>query len=110
MSMMLICYSTKEKQIRFIDEIRPKQMSLFDHEEIGYGEIPQMEYTPSENIEEEELVINIEYLNKLGKNQLIKKIEEIVQTESSLPFVDSLYAYVQGYIPHPKQWKLNFMH
>lgn len=91
---------------KFIDEIRPKQMSLFDHEEIGYGEIPQMEYTPSENVGEEELVINIEYLNKLGKNQLIKKIEEIVQTESSLPFVDSLYAYVQDISPQTMEVKL----
>lgn len=91
---------------KFIDEIRPKQMSLFDHEKIGYGEIPRMEYTPSENIEEEELVINIEYLNKLGKNQLIKKVEEVVQTESSLPFVNPLYAYVQDISPQTMEVKL----
>lgn len=96
----------EKEAYKFIDEIRPKQMSLFSYDDIGNGSTPQMEYEKTGTQTEDALIINADYLNKLGKNQLIKKIEEIVQSEESLPFVDPLYAYVQDISPQTMEVKL----
>ena len=87
----------KEAQ-KMIDEIRPPQLSLFSNFDAGQSTITKMEHTINQGTEKDNIT-DINYLNKLGKNQLLKRIEEVVKAGEKLPTVNSLYAYVVDMLP-----------
>lgn len=91
--------------MKVVDAIRPPQMSLFEEDTLGSGYIPKMDYEIPEQ-EAEELVLSAEYLEKLGKNQLLSVVKRVVEKEESLPFIDPKYAYVMDISIKPLEVKL----
>lgn len=88
-------FSFYEKEVmKILDEIEPKQFSLFDVSKMSKGNMEKM-LTPKRTSEIVEKKINtINELNKLGKNQLAKELEKIVESKREIEEVNPRYAYV----------------
>ena len=91
-------YFYEKEATKTIEEIRPPQLSLFSMDEVGHGTVSKMEHNIEQGYDKTDTK-DVSYLNKLGKNQLLKRVEEIVKTNDSLPTVNSLYAYVLDMVP-----------
>ena len=89
-----------EKEVmKTIDEIEPKQLSLFDFSEIDTSVAKnkvQMPVTNKPLVTKEE-ILTVSKLNKLGKNQLAKKIENIVNANQKIEEISPRYVYVESF-------------
>jgi hypothetical protein len=84
-----------EKEVaKIIDEIEPKQISLFDVSALGKSTLKKMDAfnAREENINEENPSVNT--LNKLGKNQLARRLESIVKNNQTISNISPRYVYV----------------
>jgi hypothetical protein len=82
-----------EKEVmKIVDAIEPKQISMFDMSTISQGRVTEMEYSRKPVLNEGTLLVGD--LNKLGKNQLIKKIESIVNNNQKINKISPRYVYV----------------
>jgi len=98
-------YTFYESEImKVMDEIEPKQMSLFDVSEVENSSITKTEFIQIEK-EEEEKDPNVTQLNKLGKNQLIKKIESVVNNNQKIENISPRYVYILDF--NTKMMKAN---
>lgn len=86
-----------EKEVmKIIDEIEPKQMTLFELSSLGRATMTKMEVVPKENdLSQKKMTVN--ELNKLGKNQFIKKIEMTVETHDTIEGISPRYVYVMNF-------------
>lgn len=83
-----------EKEVmKIVDEIEPKQLNLFDMSEIGKSSMPRMAAPTSLPKVENETPGAFE-LNKLGKNQLVKKLEYIAASNQMVRDVSPRYVFV----------------
>lgn len=81
-----------EKEVmKVLDEIEPRQMSLFDLSTLGGGGKIQNSFSPSIQPQEEELSVSA--LMKLGKNQFATKLENIVSDYKKVEGISSKYVY-----------------
>jgi hypothetical protein len=86
-----------EKEVmKIIDEIEPKQLILFDLKFEESGKKTKFEI-PAKREDEEEKNVTSGDLKRLGKNQLIKKIESIVEKNEKIDGVDPRYVYVDAF-------------
>ena len=87
-------YVFYEKEVmKIIDEIEPKQTTLFDISEVKGSSLKKMEFNPYFK-EQEFKNSKVDELNKLGKNQLLKKIESIVNNNEVIENISPRYIYV----------------
>lgn len=85
-----------EKEVmKIVDEIEPKQMMLFALKLEESGKKSKFEI-PAKREEEEKNATSRD-INKLGKNQLIKKIESIVERNEKIDGVDPRYVYIDAF-------------
>jgi len=86
-----------EKEVmKIIDEIEPKQMSMFEVSELSQSSVKKMEMPDVElTIKEEKL--DVKTLNKLGKNQLAKKLESIARNNQVIEKISPRYVYVLSF-------------
>jgi hypothetical protein len=83
-----------EKEVmKIIDEIEPKQTTLFDMSTIFGNKIIKMKL-PSSVSTPAETKINVVELNRLGKNQLAKKIESIINNKQIVEKISPRYVYI----------------
>lgn len=83
-----------EKEVmKLIDEIEPRQISLFDLSSLGNSTISKAEVLTNELPPEEE-DNTVKSLNKLGKNQLKRRIETIVKNNEVIDNISSRYVYI----------------
>lgn len=86
-----------EKEVmKIIDEIEPKQMSLFDLSTLGQSRILVAE-APTAKPAEEVDKLTPQELNRLGKNQLVKKIETIVKNGQKVEEISPRYVFVTDF-------------
>ena len=86
-----------EKEVmKIVDEIEPKQMSLFDLSTIGRSTLTKAEVSSVLSTAPEK-DITVAELNKLGKNQLLKKIEEIVNDNKKIAKISPRYVYIEDF-------------
>ncbi len=86
-----------EKEVmKIIDEIEPKQMTLFELSSLGRATITKME-VPGSKIDLPEKEMTVNELNKLGKNQFVKKIESIVEAHKVIEKISPRYVYVMNF-------------
>lgn len=87
-----------EKEVmKIIDEIEPKQLTLFDFSGMDKGAKTKAEM-PVQKVEElQEEILTIEELNKLGKNQLVKKLEDLVKKGERILDASPRCVYVVNY-------------
>jgi hypothetical protein len=78
--------------MKAIDEIEPKQMTLFEISSLGKSSLIKAESSAIKSTREEK--INVSTLNKLGKNQLLKKIETISNNSQIIEKISPRYVYV----------------
>lgn len=85
-----------EKEVmKIFDEIIPRQLRLFDLSYSESGKIIKQNVVVKKTEEKE---INSVYeLKKLGKNQLIKRVENIISNNQSIAGVSPRYAYVEDF-------------
>jgi hypothetical protein len=83
-----------EKEVmKTVDEIEPKQLSLFDITALAQSNKTKMAVSPiNTHINEENL--SLVELNKLGKNQLSRKLETIANNKQIIPHISPRYAYI----------------
>jgi len=83
-----------EKEVmKIVDEIEPKQMKMFDFSSLGESHITKADVS---NVKSKEKVekFKVSELNKLGKNQLLKKIESIATNGQLIEKVSPRYVYI----------------
>jgi len=97
-------YSFYEKEVmKIIDAIEPKQMTMFDMAEIDRGKIVKADVsTVVPAVEKGEEIITIKELNKLGRNQFVKRIQGIVKEKWTVSHISSRYVYVEEFISKDK--------
>lgn len=84
-----------EKEVmKIVDEIEPKQFMLFDMNDLGKSSKTKMEVSSSTQVREEKIDFSIKELNKLGKNQFIKKIESMANNNQKIENINPRYVYV----------------
>lgn len=83
----------EKEAMKIIDAIEPKQMSLFDVSETR-GSIVKMATPNMKKLSQKEEPMMIQELNKLGKNQLLKKLEVISRTKETIKKLNPRYTYV----------------
>jgi hypothetical protein len=84
-----------EKEVmKIIDLIEPKQISMFDMSAVSQGRISKMETSSVIRPILNEENLNVNELNKLGKNQLIKKIESLVNNKQRIEKISPRYVYI----------------
>lgn len=84
-----------EKEVmKIVDEIEPKQLNLFDMTTISKGSLIRqtISASPKPMLHEEKL--DIRELNKLGKNQFVKKLESMVENYQTIEKISPRYVYV----------------
>lgn len=90
-------YLFYEKEVmKIINEIEPLQLNLFNLNNSFSGKQTKitMPSTSTSSIEREMTVFD---LNKLGKNQLQKKIETIVENNEKIENLDPRYVYIDAF-------------
>jgi hypothetical protein len=86
-----------EKEVmKIVNEIEPMQISLFDLSSLGQSSKTRMDVKSTEHIFNEEKLTVFE-LNKLGKNQLAKKMESIVNNQQQIKNISPRYVYILGF-------------
>jgi len=89
-----------EKEVmKIVDEIEPKQMTLFEFGDFNKGAMVRQDKTGLKVTEAKEEDLSVEELNKLGKNQFIKKIESIVGNHRSVNGISPRYVFVKDVNP-----------
>jgi len=87
-----------EKEVmKIVHEIEPLQLSLF---ELSFQEAGKINKADSGNVitaKPEEKDITASQANKLGKNQLIKKIEAIVENSGKIEGISPRYVYINDF-------------
>jgi hypothetical protein len=86
----------EKEAMKIIDEIEPKQMILFDLLFEDSGKKKKFEI-PARIEPKEEKNATSNDINKLGKNQLIKRIEAIVNNNQKIDGVDPRYVYIDAF-------------
>jgi hypothetical protein len=87
-----------EKEVmKIINEIEPLQLSLFQLSFQDAGKIVKAESGVYPVKESEEKDATSSEINKLGKNQLIKRIESIVETNGKISGISPRYVYIDGF-------------
>lgn len=83
-----------EKEVmKMVDEIEPQQLSLFDISALGQSNKTKMAVSSVDtHLNEENL--SLSDLNKLGKNQLSRKLETIAKNKQIIPHISPRYAYI----------------
>ena len=87
-----------EKEVmKIVNEIEPLQMTLFElsFQEAGKKIKADSGVKSSEPQEEKDATVN--EMNKLGKNQLIKRIESIVENGGKVDGLNPRYVYIDGF-------------
>ena len=88
-----ILYYEKEV-MKIVDEIEPKQISMFDLSKIG-GTITKAPLSKDMSEQKEQArKTTVRELNKLGKNQLLKRLESMAMNEERINRISPRYAYV----------------
>lgn len=86
-----------EKEVmKIVDEIEPPQLTLFEMSSIAKGTIKKAK-TSAVQAEVNTEKINVTELNKLGKNQLIKRIESIAVNQQKVDEINPRYVYVMNF-------------
>jgi hypothetical protein len=84
----------EKEAMKIVDEIEPKQMNLFDLSSLGKSSITKAEAASLvEKIAPEEK-ITVVALNKLGKNQLVRRIETLIKNNQKIEKISPRYVYV----------------
>jgi len=83
-----------EKEImKIVDKIEPKQMNLFDLSSLGRSSIKKANASKIVG-KEIGLKPTIKQLNKLGKNQLVRKLESMAMNKETIRTISPRYVYV----------------
>jgi hypothetical protein len=83
-----------EKEVmKIVDEIELKQIAMFDLSSLGNSTKNKMQ-TPNESQTPKEEKFTVFELNKLGKNQLSKKIESIANNNQIIERISPRYVYI----------------
>jgi len=88
-----------EKEVmKIVDEIEPKQISMFELSSLGKSSITKMKIptAQADDVWVEE-VITADKLNKLGKNQLVKRIETIIKNRQKIDKISPRYVYILNF-------------
>jgi hypothetical protein len=86
-----------EKEVlKIIDEVEPKQIPLFDLSSLNNSTLIKQEVRVQQHIYEEKQ-LSLENLKKLGKNQLIKKIDSIANNQEKIERISSRYVYILNF-------------
>jgi len=86
-----------EKEVmKIVNEIEPLQMTLFDLSFEDSGKKVKQE-APIVQKEQKEYIITAFELKKLGKNQLIKRIESIAKNDEKVEGISSRYVFVEDF-------------
>ena len=95
----VIDLSFYEKEVmKIVDEIEPKQTTLFDIASVGNTSIKKMEMPKKlEDTDAPEEKLTVRNLNKLGKNQLLNKLWYIAENRQIVEDIDPRYVYVIGF-------------
>jgi len=82
-----------EKQVmKIVDEIEPKQLTLFDFSGLAPSVIIKAPVSaPAEDKEER---INVKDINKMGKNQRLARIESVVKNNQRVENINYRYVYI----------------
>ena len=83
----------EQEVLKIVDAIEPKQISLFDLSTVGNSRFSKMDFV-GKPVEEKEIRNIVDELNKLGKNQLVKRIESIVTNNQKIEGISHRYVYV----------------
>jgi hypothetical protein len=90
-------FSFYEKEVmKVVDEVEPKQISMFELSSLGKSSITKMKVPTvpeADDIWTEE-IITVDKLNKLGKNQLVKRIETIIKNNQKIDKISPRYVYI----------------
>jgi len=90
-------FSFYEKEVmKIINEIEPLQLTLFELPFQDGGKKNKMQIPISE-VEKKEENANAYDLKKLGKNQLLKRIETIVNNNEKIDGISSRYVYIESF-------------
>jgi hypothetical protein len=86
-----------EKEVmKIVDEIEPKQLTLFELPVMDTGVLTKMPVKPAAPVLNEGK-LSVEEINKLGKNQRSRKIETIVTNREVLETISPRYLYIMGF-------------
>jgi len=87
-----------EKEVmKIIDDIEPRQISLFDMSDLSNATIEKIEMPKTQRLPIEE-IDTVASINKLGKNQLSRKLELMVTNREKITNISTRYVYVMGFI------------
>jgi hypothetical protein len=85
----------EKEAMKIIDEIEPKQLSLFDTDSLGHGTLSKMKTKEDTNKDmPKEEIMSVRDLNKLGKNQFAKKLDSIVNSNQKIEKISPRYVYI----------------
>jgi len=88
-------FSFYEKEVqKIIDEIEPKQMKLFDFESCRDSSLIKQQVSASASSLGDEKAMTIQELNKLGKNQLMRKLKTVADNKERIEGINPRYVYV----------------
>lgn len=86
-----------EKEVmKIVNEIEPLQLNLFEMSFLDIGKKNKLEMPESKILAEIKDTTSNE-LNKMGKNQLLKRIENIVEKGEKVTDLDPRYVYVDAF-------------
>ena len=86
----------EKEAMKIIDAIEPKQIPLFDLSALTKSKITKMQLPVTEN-KTEEREFSVYELNKLGKNQLLKKIEDIANSHQIIKKISPRYVFITSF-------------
>ncbi len=93
-------YFYEKEVMKIVDEIEPKQMTLFDVSSVR-SESSSVQTSSASAIEEKEMTVS--ELNKLGKNQLSRKLETVVNNMEKIEGISPRYVYIAAFNPKEMQ-------
>jgi len=86
-----------EKEVmKIVDEIEPQQLSLFDISSLSQSSKTKMALSTVDSHTDEE-TLSLAELNKLGKNQLSRKLETIAINRQSIAHISPRYVYIMDF-------------
>ncbi len=86
-----------EKEVmKIVDEIEPKQLLLFSLSFEESGKKRRFELPVRQELQEEKNVTSAD-INKLGKNQLLKRIETIAENNEKIDGLDPRYVFIEAF-------------
>lgn len=87
----------EKEAMKIINEIEPPQMKLFELSFQDVGKFTKIDAGSPITSEEESLNPSGREVNKLGKNQFIKRIESIVENNGKVEGISPRYVYIDGF-------------